>query len=139
MGIASVHSVGMRNNQAAYFRTQAITLSADMVERMRANKIAVEAGGYDDINGSATTACFTPAGCTPMQMAAQDVLDWTAQVSTYLPEPGAIVCIDSTGDDGEPGSEDCDGNGRIYAIKIWWDEDRDGEAETRYVTTWQPW
>ncbi len=139
MGIAGVQSVSLRNNQASYFRTQAITASADMVERMRANKIGVEAGAYDNVTGSATSSCFTVAGCTPAQLAAQDVLDWTTHIESVLPEATAVVCIDSTGDDGEPGSEDCDGSGRIYAVKIWWDDDRDGDAESRYVTSWQPW
>lgn len=139
LGMAGVHSVSMRNNQAAYYRTQATTLTADMVERMRANKTAVENGGYDDVAGAATAACFTAAGCTPAQMAAQDVLDWSAQVTAALPGADSVVCIDSSGNDGTTAAQACDGAGRIYAIKIWWDDDRDGTAEMRYVTTWQPW
>ena len=138
LGIAGVQSVSLRNNQAAYYRTQATMLSADMIERMRGNKTGVNLAAYDDVAGGATAACFTVAGCTPAQMAAQDVLAWSAQVTAALPGGDSVVCIDSTGNDGTALAQACDGVGNIYAVKIWWDDDRDGVAEMRYVTTWQP-
>lgn len=138
LGMAGVQSVSLRNNQAAFYRTQATTLTADMIERMRANKTGVANDDYDDATGAATAACFTVAGCTSGQMAAQDVLDWEAMVTAALPGGDAVVCLDSTGDDGTTGAQACDGSGNVYAIKIWWDDNRDGVAEQRYVTTWQP-
>jgi type IV pilus assembly protein PilV len=139
LGMASVQTVSLRNNQTAYYRTQATSLSLDMIERMRANIRAVEVGDYDDVAGGATATCFTAAGCTSTQMANQDILDWTAQVAAALPGGDSVVCIDSTGDDGTPAATACDGVGRVYAIKIWWDDDRDGTANQRYVTTTRPW
>jgi type IV pilus assembly protein PilV len=139
LGMASVQTVSLRNNQTAYYRTQATSLSLDMVERMRANIRAVETGDYDDIAGGATASCFTVAGCTSTQMANQDILDWSAQVVAALPGGDSVVCIDSTGDDGTAAANACDGIGRVYAIKIWWDDDRDGTANQRYVTTTRPW
>ena len=138
LGIASVHAVSLRANQAAYYRTMATTLSMDMIERMRANKTGVDVNGYDDVAGAATASCFTVASCTPAQMAAQDVLTWEAQVTASLPAGSSVVCLDSTGNDGTAIANACDGLGNVYAIKIWWDDDRDGTAEARYVTTMQP-
>jgi type IV pilus assembly protein PilV len=138
LGMAGVQSVSLRNNQSAYYRTQATTLTADMIERMRANKTGVANANYDDVAGGATAACFTVAGCTAAQMAAQDVLDWTALVVAAFPGGDSVVCIDSSGNDGTTGAQACDGAGNIYAVKIWWDDDRDGTAETLYATTWQP-
>jgi len=138
MGMAGVHAVSLRNNQAAYFRTQATTLTTDMIERMRANKTGVDNDAYDDVAGAATASCFTALTCTPAQMAAQDVLDWGNQVTAALPGGDSVVCLDSTGNDGTAGANACDGLGTVYAIKIFWDDDRDGVAEQRYVTTWQP-
>ncbi len=137
--MASVQTVSLRNNQTAYYRTQATSLSLDMVERMRANIAGVQDGAYDDVAGAATASCFTVAGCTRVQMANQDILDWSAQVAAALPGGASVVCIDSTGDDGTPAANACDGIGRVYAIKIWWDDDRDGTANQRYVTTTRPW
>lgn len=139
LGMAGVQTVSLRNNQAAYFRTQATALSLDMVERLRANIVGVQAGAYDDVGGAATAACFTGAGCNAAQMANQDILDWEALVAAALPGGAAVVCVDSTGNDGTPGTENCDGLGRVYAIKMWWDDNRDGTANQRYVTTTQPW
>ena len=138
LGMAGMQSVSLRNNQAAFYRTQATTLTADMIERMRANKTGVAQGDYDDVAGAATAACFTAAGCTSTQMAAQDVLDWSALVAGALPGGDSVVCIDSTGDDGTTAVNACDGAGNLYAVKIWWDDNRDGVAEQRYVTAWQP-
>lgn len=139
LGMASVQTVSLKNNQSAYFRTQATAFSLDMVERLRANIAGVQGGSYDDVAGAATASCFTVAGCNAAQMASQDILDWDAQVAAALPGGATVVCVDSTGNDGTPGTENCDGLGRVFAIKIWWDSNRDGTANQRYVTTTQPW
>ena len=139
LGMASVQTVSLKNNQSAYFRTQATALSLDMVERLRANIAGVQGGNYDDVAGGATASCFTVVGCNAAQMASQDILDWGAQVAAALPGGASVVCVDSTGNDGTPGTENCDGLGRVFAIKIWWDSNRDGTANQRYVITTQPW
>jgi len=138
LGIAGVQSVSLRNNQAAYFRTQATMLTSELIERMRANKIAVDNDAYDDAVGAATAACFTAAGCTPNQMAAQDILDWDADLAAALPGGVGIVCLDSTGNDGTAAVPACDGLGTIYVVKIFWDDNRDGTANQRLTTNWRP-
>jgi len=138
LGIAGVHSVSLRANQAAYYRTLATTFTQDIVERMRANVSGVSFGDYDNVAGAATAACFTTTGCNRTQLAAQDILDWTAQVAAAFPLGTAVVCLDSTMPDGTAAAFACDGAGSIYAIKIFWDDDRDGTADQRYTTTFQP-
>jgi type IV pilus assembly protein PilV len=138
MGMAGVQSVSLRGNQAAYFRTQATSLSMDIAERMRANLTGVRAAAYNNVAGAATASCFTIVSCTSAQMAAQDINDWGAQVNALLPGGTAVVCLDSGGDDGTAAAFACDNIGAIYAIKIWWDDNRDGVASERYVTTFQP-
>lgn len=138
MGMAGVQSVSLRGNQSAYFRTQATSLSLDIIERMRANLVGVTIGAYNNVAGAATASCFTTAGCTSAQMAAQDVIDWSAQVTALLPSGTSVVCLDSGGDDGTAAAFACDNTGSVYAIKIFWDNNRDGTASERYVTTFQP-
>ena len=138
LGMAGLQTVSLRNNQSAYFRTQATMFANDMVERMRANIIAVDSGGYDDVVGTATPACLSVAGCTPTQMAAQDVDEWEDAVIAALPSGTSVVCLDATANDGTAAAHACDGLGTIYAIKIWWDDDRDGTAEQRFVLSFQP-
>ena len=138
MGMAGLQNVSLRANQLGYFRTQATTYTFDIVERMRANITGVDAGSYNNVAGAATASCFTVAGCTSTQMAAQDIFDWSAGVTTALPLGDSVVCLDSTPTDGTTGAKACDNTGAIYAIKLWWDDNRDGTATTRYVTTFQP-
>ena len=138
LGMAGVQGVSLRGNQSAYYRTQATTLTMDIVERMRANLTGVGAGSYNDVTGAATASCFTTAGCSNAQMAAQDINDWSATVVTALPSGASAVCLDSTPSDGTPAANLCDGAGSIYAIKIWWDDNRDGTASELYLTTFQP-
>ncbi len=138
LGIAGVQSVSLRNNQAAYYRTQATMLTSEIIERMRANKIGVDNDAYDDAAGGETAACFTAAGCTPNQMAAQDIFDWDADLAAALPGGVGIVCLDSTGNDGTATVPACDGAGTIYVVKVFWDDNRDGDANQRLTTNWRP-
>lgn len=138
LGMAGVQGVSLRGNQNAYYRTMATTFTADIIERMVANKDAVGTGGYDDVAGAATANCFTTTGCTSAQMAAQDVLEWSASVAAALPAGSSVVCLDSSATDGTAAAHACDGTGSIYAVKIWWDDDRDGTADELFATTFQP-
>jgi len=138
LGIASVQAVSLRNNQAALYRTQATMLTSEIIERMRGNKTGVDADAYDDVAGAATAACFTTAGCTPVQMASQDILDWSTAVAAALPSGVGVVCLDATGNDGTAAVPACDGSGTIYAVKIFWDDNRDGTANQSLITSWRP-
>ena len=138
LSMGGLQTLSLRNNLTAYYRTQATVFANDMAERMRANLAAVDDGDYDDITGADTAACFTAAGCTPAQMAAQDIDDWEDDIATALPGGDSVVCLDSSQEDGTTAAMACDGAGSVYAIKIWWDDDRDGTAESRYVLSFQP-
>ncbi|MXY90640.1 MAG: prepilin-type N-terminal cleavage/methylation domain-containing protein [Gammaproteobacteria bacterium] len=63
---------------------------------------------------------------------------WRAEIGASLPAGAAAVCIDGTPRDGSADSPSCDGAGLEWAIKIWWDDDRDGEPERIQVTTLRP-
>lgn len=138
LGIAGVQSVSLRNNQSAYYRTQATMLTSEAIERMRGNKVGVDNGEYDNVAGAATAACFTTAGCSPAEMADQDVLDWSASVAAALPGGVGVICLDSSGNDGTATAPACDGAGTIYAVKIFWDDNRDGNANQVLRTMWRP-
>ena len=138
LSMGGLQTVSLKNNQSAYYRTQATVYANDIAERMRGNIAAVDAGAYNNVVGAATSACFTAAGCTPAQMAAQDILDWGASITTALPGGTSVVCLDASQEDGTAAAKACSNTGTVYAIKIWWDDDRDGTAEQRYVISFQP-
>ena len=136
--MTGLQTVSLRNTQSAYLRTQASIASNDIVERIRANLQGVEADSYDANAGAATAACNTIAGCTAGQLAANDIAEWKAALAADLPAGAGTVCADSTPEDGTPGTPACDGAGNLYAVKIWWDEDRDGDAEKRFSLSFRP-
>ena len=138
LGMSGLQTVSLRNTNSAYLRTQASLNSNDVVERVRANLQGVEAGSYNGVAGAVTAACNTVAGCTPAQLAANDIAEWKAALAADLPSGAGTVCADSTPEDGTAAANACDGLGTLYAVKIWWDEDRDGSAEKRFVLSFQP-
>ncbi len=138
LGMAGLQTVSLRNTQSAYQRTQAAILSNDIVERVRANLQGVESGSYDNAAGAVTASCNSVSGCTPAQMAANDVAEWKLALAAALPEGEGTLCADSTPEDGTPAAPACDGLGDLFAIKIWWDSDRDGTAENLFTMSFQP-
>ncbi len=127
VGVAGLQAVSLKNNQSAFMRSQASALAYDLADRMRANVPGANAGMYDPTAKAATASCKTPTGCTTQQMAQNDLFEWDAAITTYLPVGQGFVCIDSTPNDGTAfGDPQCDGTGTLFAIKIWWDDDRDG-------------
>jgi type IV pilus assembly protein PilV len=138
LGMAGLQTVSLRNTQSAYLRTQATILSGDIVERIRANLQGVESSNYDNIAGQLVPACNTLAGCGAAQLATNDVAEWKAAVAADLPAGAGTVCNDSTPADGTPLAVACDGIGAMYAVKIWWDEDRDGVAEQLFSLSFRP-
>lgn len=105
LGMAGLQTLSLRNAHDAYLRTQATILAVDMVERMRAG------------NGSMAQG--------------NDLAEWQQAVMESLPAGQGTLCIDAMPDDGTPTAPACDGMGPLHAVKLWWDADRDGQAEQR--------
>jgi len=105
LGMAGLQTLAMRSSHDAYLRTQATMLAVDMVEGLKAS------GPHEAGLGNALG-------------------DWQ-QAVTALPAGEGQICLDSTPDDGTPVSPACDGLGSLHAVKVWWDADRDGQAEQR--------
>ena len=119
LGLAGLQVTSLKNNQSAYFRSQATQLAYDITDRMRTNKL----GNYN--NQAATADDCTATLCTPSQMAGYDLKQWSDQLSALLPNGQGIVCKDNTpGDGASKTAHNCDGAGNSYTIKIWWDDDR---------------
>ena len=134
LGLAGLQLNTLKNSRGAALRSLAIQHAYDMADRMRANLGAVGVGGYDMTTASAgtsTAACLTTAGCTPAQMAAQDIYEWqrnlnasTNTSSNGLPSGQGIVCVDSTAEtNSTPAAPMCDNLGPLYRIKIWYQDD----------------
>lgn len=139
LGLASLQVFGLRNNHSAYMRSQATLLAYDMADRMRANPVGLNNGKYNKPAATAHPPCLTTTGCSPTEMAEQDMREWTNTLTGQLPRGTGIVCIDSTPDDGTATATaaSCDGSGNVYVIKVWWDDDRSGTFQ-RFVMSFEP-
>lgn len=136
LGLAALQATALRNTQSAYYRSLASQLAYDMADRLRANVVGAAAKNYDKATAASTPTCST-SPCTADQMAAYDVYQWNTALSV-LPSGVGLVCLDSSPNDGATyDSPACDGVGTVYAIKIWWDDDRQGAASQRFNTAFQ--
>lgn len=127
LGIIGMQATGLRNNTTAYNRSQATILAYDLADRARANPLGAASYNYTSSLPTATVAaCQTTSGCSNSQMAQYDVYNWLQDLAAGLPAGTGTICLDSTPDDGTPSGFACDGSGSVYAIKVWWDEERDG-------------
>ncbi|MCU7959578.1 MAG: type IV pilus modification protein PilV [gamma proteobacterium symbiont of Bathyaustriella thionipta] len=122
IGLASTLTNSMRFDNQAFLGSQAIMLANNMAERLHSNRLAAEAGDYDDIEpNKAPMSCSKIPGCSPSDLARFDVFEWQTQLSELLPEGRGQVCVDGDFQDGN----DCDGDlenndRRVYLISVHW-------------------
>jgi type IV pilus assembly protein PilV len=151
LGLAGLQVSSMKSNHSSYLRSQATILAYDIIDRMRANPNAVTATVTNYVNKAAATpsavaACTSVAGtCTVANMADTDVNEWRAALAAQLPGGVGVICLDQADqDDGTgpgPNAADhgCDDLGTVYAIKIWWTDERDNAGTLkRFVTSYAP-
>jgi len=161
LGLAGLQVKSMKSNHSSYLRTQATIMAYDMIDRMRANPNAVTTGVTDYVaqgtytidtstdpytvsSPTATANCSNTTGCTTTQMANTDVNQWRVDLATQLPGGVGVICLDDTtdpeADAGDLSDDKCSNSGNIYAIKIWWVDDRDSAASNfkRFVTSYVP-
>jgi type IV pilus assembly protein PilV len=89
LGLAGIMASSMRNNQSATHRTQASVLAYDIIDRMRANRAAARAGGYNSAMSAGVCAAGAPAGTVQ----AQDVAGWRRQLACALPEGKGSIAV----------------------------------------------
>jgi type IV pilus assembly protein PilV len=143
LGLAGMQVSGLRNNQSAYFRSQATELAYYMADSMRANAqglTSYDGQGKTTDDAPADTTCAETAVCdNPAAVAAYDLAQWRQAMQNALPVGRAWICVDASPDDGaSAASPACDGTGKVYAVKIWWDDDRTGSPDKRLVMSFWP-
>jgi type IV pilus assembly protein PilV len=144
LGIAKLQLVTLKNNSGSQFRSIAIQLASDTMERMRGNQTGVNSGFYNLATTSPADAryatpvatCTDSSGsCTPQERAQTDAAEIMAQAKRALPNGVIVVCIDS-GSGGIPSfngatiNAECDGLGTSHAVKVFWLDDRNNKATT---------
>ena len=136
VGVAGLQAMSLKNNQSAYMRSQASAMAYDLADRMRTNVAAANSGMYDPTAAAVHASCSTTVGCSPQQMAQNDLAEWSAALAANLPLGTGFSCIDSTPNDGASvANPQCDGAGTRMTIKVWWDDDRDGTVSVTAANT----
>ena len=87
LGIAALQATALRNSQSSYQRSQAVTLTYSILDRMRANRTVTLANGYNT-----TRTCTVDA--SDGTQAGNDIHDWMQDTQDVLGTSacGTIVC-----------------------------------------------
>lgn len=100
LGIAAMVSVSLKSKDGSYMRTQATTLTAAILDRMRANRATATAAGYDSTFTSAlpstppTDGCINSAdNCTAAQIAAVDLQEWRNDLANLPCGEGSVATV----------------------------------------------
>lgn len=108
LGFLGLQTMSLKANRSTYYRSVAVSIAEEVVERERANA------------------------------AAADVDEFLARTLAMLPSGQLRICQDATPNDGSPQVPACDGSALQRVVKVWWDDDFDGVAEARVVMMWAP-
>ena len=99
LGIAALYVEGLRSGRTAIYRTSAISLAADMADRIRANPVGKLDYAANNRGGISTPADICGSGvCDSTERAAQDWSDLQAAIGDRLP-PGAEASISVVDED----------------------------------------
>ena len=149
LGLAGLQTMSLRANHEAYLRGQAVVQAYDIADRMRSNRKGTEDGDYSygtAALGTKETKCETAktagGGCTPQQMAQNDLFRWNEANRASLPSGIGIICQDNTPDSGTfdginaitPECNTVSISDAPWVVKLWWVDDRTGVVG-RYVTS----
>src|SRR5688572_11833452 len=114
LGIAALYLNSLQSGRTAIYRTQAVTLAADLADRIRMNRTAQAAydSAFADVE-AAVAACATTGGCTDAQLASTDLSNWKATIAQLLPNGQGQVVVTAPVAAGEPAN---------YVITVRWAE-----------------
>ena len=126
LALAALMASGLKYNTSALHRSYATSQAYDMADRMRANRLGLDAGYYNDLSESDTDPDCIESGCTPEQMAHYDTWQWNTDNARLLPEGAGTVSLKSS-DSG------------IYTITVAWNDDRDPDtAPDSFIVEFRP-
>ena len=142
LAAAKMQSLGVRNAQGAYVRSQAAFLTKDMADRMRANTAGVELGLYNtfdtDAGLSTQAGCVTASNsgtvtaCTPAQIAQNDLAEWTRYINP--PDPQNMLPLLTSGETVSARGTVTFENDR-YLITLVWSEVAEGDELSQTMVT----
>ena len=99
LGTAAMQMYGIKVTQGAQFRSQAVVLATDLMERLEANNVGAVAGNYvaASLPATSTSIDCTANRCTPADMAQYDLTAFARNVAQQLPSASATVSRSGAG------------------------------------------
>lgn len=120
LGIAALQTTGLRATQASGARSQAVLLSYDIIDRMRANRQDALAGNYD----TTTADDYADPADAPPGMPGDDLIAWKAQLAATLPDGRGAITREV-------------GNPAIVTVTVEWVDRDDNRAADAQVLQFQ--
>ncbi len=136
LGMAGLSSLLLLNlSGSAQSRNSSIAsvVAANLAEQIQLNPLAISR--YLNPPESTSQACQSSgvgsglALCTPQQQADYDYQRWQIELGDQIRNSAAVVCNDSSPDDGDRNDYQCDGSGPIV-IKIFWGGPAPADSQT---------
>ena len=85
IGAAKLFIVTLQGNASAELRMLAVNLAGDLADRIRANRQAGAAYAGAAGNNNCAGGAIGAVNCTPVQLAANDLFQWNAQIAAAYP------------------------------------------------------
>lgn len=132
LGLAGLQLTALKNNTSAYNRSLATTLAYDIADRMRANKVAADAGAYLTAIGTGPSGAGSCVGagnnCDAGTLAAFDLDEWICQLGAHNDNADC----QALGLEGDLPSGDgrITRNGNVFTVTVMWDDERTGANDT---------
>ena len=158
LGAAAMTLTAIRDSKQSGLRSQASAMAYELSDLIRASAYpspvppavpplpgtppppGPQESIFTGVAPSSVATCWSPAGCSPDDMARNDYYEWRAKligVNALLPNGDAVICRDATnlGSDVATFNPACDGlPGSPLVVKLSWDEKnnnaRDASAPT---------
>lgn len=92
LGIAALQITAMSQNTSALNHSQAVWITYNMSDRIRANKDVIASYDGIDTTGTYSQDCMASA-CTPAQMVTADAAEWATLVGTLPGGRGIIANV----------------------------------------------
>lgn len=114
LGIAALYLNSLQSGRTAIYRTQAVTLAADLADRIRMNRTAQAAYNslFADVE-AVVGACDSTGGCSDADLASTDLFRWKATIAQLLPNGQGQVAVTLPIAGGEPTN---------YVVTVRWAE-----------------
>lgn len=114
LGIAALYLNSLQAGRTAVYRTEAVTLAADLADRIRMNRTAQAAYGTLFADAEAVVGtCATTGGCSDADLASTDLFNWKDAIADSLPNGQGQVVVTLPIAADEPTS---------YVITVRWNE-----------------